>query len=227
MVAGVLFIGCGNAAGGAGNDGGTSGGDNGANSGNSSGSSTQALDVDATEITLSDGTWLDEVTTSYTYTDDEYGAEVVISWISSEKITIAGDKITYVSGSSSQVYVYTFPESTTDAKIENFIKKIESDDEGEGEGNGEDEAAPNEPAPEVKIEKNGKSVKVTMSADMSAEKIAALNATNPTVSEMTDHMPPNAVIKTNSAKTEYKITFTQKGTDGEPDRDIVNVLKKQ
>ena len=180
-------------------------------------------DLGPDDIVLADGSW--DMAYSSTFEGlDASGASFVSTYVDSSRIQVSGDTLTIISGTYSQSYVYTFPESTDESDIEAFAQQTQ---EEQAEWEEEQETA-GITVTTVSFEHTGRSVSITCAYEKTTKQIERQNQGG-SVSGLSSGIPQNAVIKTNPDRTEYKITFSIAPDPNFPDdvgRDIVLVFKK-
>ena len=180
-------------------------------------------DLGPDDIVLADGSW--DMAYSSTFEGlDASGASFVSTYVDSSRIQVSGDTLTIISGTYSQSYVYTFPESTDESDIEAFAQQ-KQEEQAEWE---EEQETAGITVTTVSFEHTGRSVSITCAYEKTTKQIERQNQGG-SVSGLSSGIPQNAVIKTNPGRTEYKITFSIAPDPNFPDdvgRDIVLVFKK-
>ncbi|MBR5033151.1 MAG: hypothetical protein IKX70_05745 [Treponema sp.] len=184
------------------------------------------LDVEVSEITLTNGKWKMSYSSSFEGLDAS-GASFVSTYVDSSRIQVSGDTLTIISGTYSQSYVYTFPESAAASDIEAFAQQ-KQEEQAEWE---EEQETAGITVTTVSFEHTGRSVSITCAYEKTTKQIASQNQ-GASVSAMNSGLlqdAENIVIKTNPGRTEYKITFSiapDPNFPGDVGRDIVLVFKK-
>ena len=132
--------------------------------------------------------------------------------------------MTILSGTYSQSYVYTFPDATAESVINAFAQQKKAEQDA---WKVQQEQA-GLTLTTVSFEHTGRTVSMTQAYEKTAEQLEKQNQRG-SVSGMNSGIPKDAVIKSNSSRTEYKITYTiPPDPDFEDDtgRDMVLTLKK-
>ena len=190
------------------------------------------LDVEVSEITLTNGKWKMSYSSSFEGLDAS-GASFVSIWVDASRIQVSGDALEILGGTYSQSYVYTFPESAAASDIEAFAQQKKAEQDA---WKVEQEAA-GLTLTNVSFEHSGRKVSMTGAWKKTDAQITRQNQ-GASVSAMNSGLLQDAediVIKTNSGRTEYKVTCSIPAVPADPDdpddegdvgRDIVLVFKK-
>ena len=189
--------------------------------------SNDELDVEVSEITLADGSWDMSYSSSFEGLDQTSGASFVSVFEDASKIQVSGDTLTILSGTYSQSYVYTFPETTAESVINAFAQQKKTEQDAWKVQQEQADLT----LTTVSFEHTGRTVSMTQAYEKTAEQIARQNQSG-SVSAMNSGLLQDAqdiVIKTNSSGTAYKVTCSipaDPDDEDDVDRDIVLVFKK-
>ena len=185
LVAGALFVGC-----------------------------KQEVNIDATEVKLSNGNWDISFVMSATMSESD-GYKMAMESKSSGAIKVDGETFTYLSYTDTGSIIITCP-SAEEAALAKDSMNAEFE-----EMFGDD----------FTVKVDGAKIIASASETATAEQLAYMNKGTNLVSKAFDYSDnEGVVIKTNKKKTEYKITYTEKADpDVEDDYDVnyTITIKKQ
>ena len=186
LVAGALFVGC-----------------------------KQEVNIDATEVKLSNGNWDVSFVMSATMSESD-GYKMAMESKSSGAIKVDGETFTYLSYTSTGSIIITCPSAEVAAAAKDTMNS---------------QLAPFFGEDDFTVKVDGAKIIASASETATAEQLAYMNKGTNLVSEAFDYSDEEGVvIKTNKKKTEYKITYADKADpDDEDDYDVnyTITIKKQ
>ena len=170
----------------------------------------QNVDIDTDEITLSDGTWDYNKTTTVAY--EQTSIKYSWNYFSEGTFKIADKKFTYIKWSVGTSASFTVPDSTPDSYMDEYKKQVEKMPSLSG----------------ATVTVNGKTITAKYTKSATADEIAEMNEGDLVAGDFAEGLPDDATIKRNKNKTEYKVTYTIPAEDEDDyDAKVVITFKKK